>query len=150
MKDLFGFVIVIIIFVAYVGIWGTMIVDVFVQKDIFGKGDDYAFTVAGLVSGVASALAISVLGTTPAGSAPDIRNVIPAKGGNPREALTAIYLLSWLLIGAGTTVAAFCKDVVPNTTTPTRVISELRSFSEIWVGMAVSGALVYFGINRPS
>ena len=111
--------------------------------------DDGFFTASTIVAGVASALAVAVLGATPPNSSPSFQYVFnrSAKPSSDKrkEILTSVYLGIWIVIGVA---AVFTWALVePNPNALGRAQLELSSFGKTWLGMAVSSTFAYLGIS---
>jgi hypothetical protein len=103
-------------------------------------GDGYIYVLT-TVGGLVSALVIAHLSVTKPGSAPTIGGARPESnlGIYATNTVVAVYLLAWVFTG----LAALVVGVMlrPNVN---KTISDLGT---TWLGLAVSAAYAYFGIN---
>ena len=76
-KNIFGGILASILLLFYVGTWGVMLLDALLKLDTpITPNSTGFFYIASTVSGIASALAVAILGATPAGQAPRIQNLL--------------------------------------------------------------------------
>ncbi len=104
----------------------------------FGQGYVYVLTTVG---GLVSALVIAQLSVTKPGSAPTIGGARPESnfGIYATNTVVAIYLLAWVFTGLAALVVGVMLRPDVNKT-----VSDLGT---TWLGLAVSAAYAYFGIN---
>lgn len=151
MRNYFGHILAAILLVFYTGTWGWMILFSF-ESDIPLPGNlELFFHTASIVGGIASALAVAVLGATKPNETPDISKLLSAgeerslSSANPSR-LTAAYLIFWIAIGVLALIASL-TIAAPTDEDALSVWRTLKDFSQVWLGMAVSSVMVYFGID---
>lgn len=106
--------------------------------DLFGEGLVYVVTTVG---GLVSALVIAQLSVTEPGKAPTIGTFTPTSRGGAFATNTVItlYLLGWIATGLVALVVGVM--IYP------KVNATLANIGTTWLGLAVSAAYAYFGIN---
>jgi len=108
------------------------------------------FYVATASAGIASALAIAILGATPPEKPPKIEYISGADATKSTGLLTIAYLLAWVIIGVLAVYHGLIFEINPQL--DDRIIrahQNLKVFGNTWFGMALSAVFVYFKL-RPS
>lgn len=148
----------------YVATWTIVALTVIAQINYFGTYlSEGLFTIAELSSGIASALAVAVLGATPPGEAvgffqfnsPEKVKKMTHDDVKGDVRLTTIYLTCWLIIGVTAVIFGVINEpTISDGADPKNLIirasAVLGNYGNIWFGMALSAVFVFFGINRTS
>ena len=131
--------------VLYLFLWGSMIRRIY--KVSSPTRPTQLIWAANLVGGIATGLAVSVLGVTEPSQAPDF-TIFSAgfKNTDGAKVLTSIFLLGWVIIGALALIVNISKEnPAPTDESLTAIYNSVVNYGIVWLGMAVSGAALYLG-----
>lgn len=108
------------------------------KDPLIGEGFVYVVTTVG---GLVSALVIAQLSVTEPGKAPTVAAFTPASrlGGYAVTGVAVLYLLAWIATGLAALVIGLM--IYP------KINQTLSDIGTTWLGLAVSAAYAYFGIN---
>ena len=148
-SNVFGFLLAVILLGFYFITWLTMIKalfgDVGVEKRYLTDG---FFYVATSTAGIASALAIAVLGVTPPGEKPSFNRFVSSDDNNSGAALTMLYLVAWIIIGALSVLFGVILSAPADAGEGVlKAYQNLKSYGTTWFGMALSSVFVYLKIK---
>jgi len=159
-KNFFGLILAFLLLCFYIFTWGMMIsaVSAFPASS---PGTQFLtagfFKIASQSAGIASALAIAILGATPPEKAPKFEYL--GDHGNAQSSkgiLTSLYLAAWILIGALAVFHGVISELdiskLDGKKPPEAILnahSNLEMYGLTWFGMALSAVFVYFKL-RPS
>lgn len=170
-KNIFGFLLATVLLGFYVGTWGVMLIDALTDgKMHLTPISEGFFYIATTVSGIASALAVTVLGVTPPNVAPSFsyfnsaaraaakvkaevksqsltpEGIMDATPEEQKDWLTLLYLCSWVIIGVGAVLLGTMTEAKPAENME-KVIEHLSNYGTIWFGMAMSAVFVYMKVD---
>ncbi len=163
MKKPILFVISCVILIFYIGTWGYLTLGIANPKMLSGLDMSGFIFTATTVAGVSSALVLGVLGATKPGSPLTMQSLsardIPAVDlDKATRYLTVAFLLVWVVIGALSVIygvlleAPAAADASGSLTDLEKKVEKahkaVQNFGMTWVGMAVSCAMVLFGVNK--
>jgi len=148
-NNLFGFILGLILLVFYTVSWMAMIHAV---SKVPSNPPKYLtegfFYVASSSAGIASALAIAILGATPPGKSPNISFLSGGNDDSGGTTLTLLYLIAWTLIGTLTVYHGLVFDAESGAAEEIKKAHQnLRTYGTTWFGMALSAVFVYLKIK---
>jgi len=153
-KNFFGLVLATTLLAFYVLTWFHMITSVASPPDeIPNFLTDGFFYVATASAGIASALAIAILGATPPEKSPKFEYMADPKGGQESTGtLTILYLFAWVAIGVSAVYYGMIYGVPDghDTTAIGTAHQHLKVYGSTWFGMALSAVFVYFKLRPTS
>ena len=150
-KNIFGVILATVLLFFYIITWGAMIYSVSNELKapplFLTEGFFYVATAS---AGIASALAIAILGATPPEKMPKFDYMAGSNGTNTTGILTMAYLLAWVVIGVLAVYHGLIFEISPGKDPKfIQAHQHLKVFGNTWFGMALSAVFVYFKL-RPN